>query len=68
MFLELPGWRPRLFPEELRPVLNDLRGFRHLFRHAYDFQLDGRRSRMLVQDWDESRERCWTRSRCLQRS
>lgn len=40
MFLELPGWRPRLFPEELRSVLNDLSGFRHLFRHTYDFQLD----------------------------
>ncbi len=43
-----------MFPEELRRVLNDLRGFRHLFRHGYDFELNGRRLAMLVRDWNES--------------
>ena len=53
MFLDMTPVRRRVFPEKLRPVLNDLRGFRHLFRHAYDFQLDPRRLEVLLKDWDE---------------
>ena len=56
MFLDMTPVRPRVLPEELRRVLNDLRGFRHLFRHAYDFQLDPRRLEVLLNDWDRSRQ------------
>lgn len=51
MFLDMSPLRPQVLPDELRPVLNDLRGFRHLFRHAYDFQLDARRLEILLNDW-----------------
>ena len=56
MFLEIPGLRPALLPEALRPIMNDLRGFRHLFRHSYDFELDVRRLLDLCQRWFESAE------------
>ncbi len=55
MFLDMAPVRSRIFADELRPVLNDLRGFRHLFRHAYDFQLDARRLEMLMKDWHQHR-------------
>jgi len=51
MFLEIPTVRPAVLPDNLRTVLNDLRGFRHLFRHAYDFELDAEKLRRLVRDW-----------------
>jgi len=51
MFLAIPAVRPCVLPESLRRLLNDLRGFRHLFRHSYDFELDRQRLRQLVQDW-----------------
>lgn len=38
--LEITGIRPALLPAEaIRPV-RELKGFRHLFRHAYDLELD----------------------------
>jgi hypothetical protein len=55
MFLEIPTIRPPLLPPELRSFLNDLRGFRHIFRHAYEFELDAEKLSLLVRDWDASR-------------
>ena len=52
MFLEIPTVRPALLTESLRKLLNDLRGFRHLFRHGYDFDLDVERLRTLVARWN----------------
>jgi len=40
MKLEIEGVRPALVSAELYPLLNELRGFRHFFRHAYVVQLD----------------------------
>ena len=40
MFLAIPGVRPQVLPDSARPILNELRGFRHVFRHSYDFKLD----------------------------
>jgi hypothetical protein len=51
MFLEIPGLRPAVLPPNLRPVLNDLRGFRHIFRHSYDFELDVGRLQELYRRW-----------------
>ena len=41
-----------MFAEPLRGFLHDLRGFRHLFRHSYDFELDPKRLSELVQAWN----------------
>lgn len=55
MFLEIPAVRPAVLPADLRGFLNDLRGFRHLFRHSYDFQLDPEKLSRLVRDWTAAR-------------
>ena len=41
--LAIPGVRPVLFPPEMRADLQELRGFRHVFHHAYDLVLDSGR-------------------------
>jgi hypothetical protein len=38
-------------PEQARSVLGDLLGFRHLFRHAYDFKLDKDKTVALWNHW-----------------
>lgn len=53
MFLDIPGVRPPLLSPELREFLNDLRSFRHLFRHAYDFELDAARLDAVARRWAE---------------
>jgi len=47
MRLEIPGIRPRLLNTSSYQLLNELRGFRHIFRHAYDYELDEGRLRQL---------------------
>ncbi|MDE0222770.1 MAG: hypothetical protein OXJ90_26120 [Spirochaetaceae bacterium] len=39
MKAEIPGVRPAFLGERLATALNELRGFRHFFRHAYDSEL-----------------------------
>jgi hypothetical protein len=56
MFLNIPMVRPAVLPESLRGFLNDLRGFRHLFRHAYDFEIDPVRLKRMIDDWDRNRD------------
>jgi hypothetical protein len=51
MFLEIPTLRPAVLPEFLRPLLDEMRGFRHVFRHAYGTDLDAERLARLVQRW-----------------
>lgn len=40
MTLTLPGIRPALHTAEMARCLQHLRGFRHIFTHAYDLDLD----------------------------
>jgi hypothetical protein len=51
MFLAIPGIRPAVLPAQVRPLLNELRSFRHLFRHSYEFQLDPVRLNSLTGSW-----------------
>lgn len=41
MLLKIKGIRPSLVSENSYPLLNEQRGFRHVFRHAYSYGLDG---------------------------
>lgn len=56
MYMDIPGIRPKLLSQESYRVLNELRGFRHIFRHAYDYELDPERVDSLKQKiavkWD----------------
>lgn len=40
MGFEVPGIRPALLSRQSSVVLDDLRSFRHVFRHAYTHELD----------------------------
>lgn len=40
MTLPLEGIRPAVISNETRSMLDDLRGFRHFFRHAYNTDID----------------------------
>lgn len=48
MRLEIPGHRPAVIDDELYGLLNDFRGFRHVFRSAYSFELDWERERLVA--------------------
>lgn len=41
--LDIAGIRPRLISERSYSLLDELRRFRHVFRHAYDYQLEPER-------------------------
>jgi hypothetical protein len=51
MTLDLSPLRPAVLPAPLRPLLDDLRGFRHRFRHGYDYPLDAEKVQELRQRW-----------------
>lgn len=49
MAAPLPGVRPAVISPDLRRVLDEYRGFRHVVRHGYDYELDWHRMRHLVE-------------------
>ncbi len=49
MLLEIEGIRPNLLGEDFFKVLDELKGFRHLFRHAYSYELEADRLIRLAQ-------------------
>jgi uncharacterized protein YutE (UPF0331/DUF86 family) len=57
MILEIPGIRPKLLTKESYNLLDEIRGFRHIFRHAYDYELSSKRLRELreeiLQGWEK---------------
>lgn len=50
--LPIPGIRPALLQPELLAHLNELRGFRHVVRHAYDLVLHPEKLRPLLDHAD----------------
>ncbi len=48
MKIEIPGVRPHLLSEKSFKLLDELRGFRHYFRHAYEYELDTIKLKNLV--------------------
>lgn len=46
--IRIEGVRPAPFPAELRQPLRELRGFRHVFTHAYDLELDPDKLKLLL--------------------
>jgi uncharacterized protein YutE (UPF0331/DUF86 family) len=48
MKLDVENYRPAVIDEELYLLLEDLRGFRHVFRHSYTFELDWERERLVA--------------------
>lgn len=56
MAMEIPGIRPPVLSPASHALLNELRGFRHVFRHAYDYQLSPAKLEALkgkvLAEWD----------------
>ena len=50
MTLAIEGVRPPLLSPESFALLDNLRSFRHLFRHAYSYELDERKMRIVLED------------------
>jgi hypothetical protein len=48
MKLNIEGYRPAVIDDELYRLLQDFRGFRHVFRNAYSFELDWERERLVA--------------------
>lgn len=48
MEMEITGIRPAFLPPEARRSVRELKGFRHVIRHAYDLELDPGRMIQLV--------------------
>jgi len=48
MKLDIENYRPAVIDEELYALLEDFRGFRHVFRHSYSFELDWERERLVA--------------------
>ena len=46
--IEITGVRPALVPQELKLPLSELKGFRHVFVHAYDLALDPEKLALLL--------------------
>lgn len=46
--IQIQGVRPALIPPDLKLPLHELRGFRHLFVHAYELELDAEKLALLT--------------------
>jgi len=57
MRIDVPSFRPRVLSDESFRILDELGGFRHVFRHAYEFRLSAKKLRDLkstvLSDWDK---------------
>ena len=53
MTISLPGIRPAFLPAECVESLRELKGFRHIFRHAYDLTLYPDRLELLLNHAEE---------------
>ncbi|MBT9147366.1 MAG: hypothetical protein DDT32_01120 [Syntrophomonadaceae bacterium] len=50
MALVITGVRPVLLSRDSLQLLDNLRAFRHFFRHAYSYELDERKLRIVLED------------------
>ena len=56
MVLNIDGIRPALLSEKCYRYLNELRGFRHVFRHAYSYGLDDEQILVLIRKTIQNEE------------
>lgn len=56
MQIAVEGVRPRVLSRPAFRLLNELRGFRHVFRSSYSFELDEERVRLVLRRWEKGKE------------
>ena len=59
MSVAVPGVRPAAVSAETLPPLDNLRRFRHVVRHAYSAEIDGRQLRIVLEDARSLRPLLW---------
>ena len=59
MRVAVPGIRPAAVSGESMPLLDTLRRFRHVVRHAYSVEIDGRQLRIVMEDARALRPLLW---------
>ena len=59
MHVAVPGVRPAAVSDESLPLLDTLRRFRHVVRHAYSAEIDGRQLRIVLEDARSLRPLLW---------
>ena len=59
MRVAVPGIRPAAVSDESMPLLDTLRRFRHVVRHAYSAEIDGRQLRIVMEDARTLRPALW---------
>jgi hypothetical protein len=52
MTLEIEGVRPSLISQELCTALDEFRAFRHVFRHAYSYEIDLEKIELLLKKFE----------------
>ncbi len=52
--LTIPGFRPAVINDDLYVLLNDFRGFRHIFRHSYIFELNWEREQAVAKQLEKT--------------
>lgn len=50
MTISVEGVRPAFLSQECYRLIDNLRAFRHLFRHAYSYELDERKVSLVLED------------------
>lgn len=55
MQIAVEGIRPRVLTRSAFRLLNELRGFRHVFRSSYAFELDEERVRLILRRWEKGK-------------
>lgn len=57
MLIEVPKIRPKVLSKESYQILDELRGFRHIFRHSYTYSLSSEKvaplKQSLLSTWDK---------------
>src|SRR3972149_4423500 len=56
MTVSIEGVRPQLLSQESYILLDNLRSFRHFFRHAYSYEIDVRKVRIVLDDAEKLRK------------
>ncbi|MEW6102644.1 MAG: hypothetical protein AB1630_02305 [bacterium] len=56
MTIPIEGVRPALLSQESYILLDNLRSFRHFFRHAYSYELDARKVKIVMEDATKLKE------------
>ena len=59
MRVTVPGIRPATVSDESMPLLDTLRRFRHVVRHAYSAEIHGRQLRIVMEDARALRPLLW---------